>query len=73
MIMALIAFVVLLGFGVSMEELTWLHAGLCLLFAITGFVAFVAFQWPLVAYFAGLALADIVLVLVIFKGDILIR
>ncbi len=70
---ALIAFVVLLGFGISMEELTWLHAGLCLVFAAAVLVAFAAFQWPFILYFVGLALTDVVLVIVVFKGDIQIR
>ena len=73
MCFALIAFVVLLGFGVSMEELTWLHAGLCLFLAAAALVAFAAFQWPFILYFSVLAITDVVLVIVVFKGDIQIR
>lgn len=68
-----IAFVILLVLGVSLDELTWLGAGLCLFVAVATLVVFAVFQWPVMIYFVGLTFADIVLILVIFKGDITIR
>lgn len=73
MLLALIAFVVLLVMGVSLEEITWGQAGMCILLAVAALVAFAALHWPLIAYFSGLAIADVILILVVFKGDIVIR
>ncbi len=73
MLFVLIAFVVLLGFGVSMEELTWLQVGMCVFLAVAALAAFALSQWPPILYFVGLTVVDVVLVLVIFKGDVQIR
>lgn len=73
MFFALIAFVVLLVFGIVMDELRWSHVGLCLFLAAGAFVAIELVQWPSVVFFSVLAMMDAVLVIVIFKGDIRIR
>ena len=73
MLFAPIVFIVLLVFGIVMGELTWAHVGLCLLLAAIAFVMIAALRWPFIVYFSSLAVMDIVLVLVIFKGDIQIR
>lgn len=73
MLFALIAFVVLLGFGVSMEELSWPQVAMCVFLAVAALVAFALFQWPPILLFVGLAVADVALVLAVFKGDIQIR
>jgi hypothetical protein len=73
MLFALIGFVVLLGFGIVMEELTWPQVGLCLLLAIGALAVIIALQWPSIVFSSALALLDVVLVLVVFKGDIQIR
>ena len=73
MLIALIVFIVLLVFGINMGELRLSHAGLCLLFAAVALATIVAFQWPFVIFSSVLAVMDVVLVLVIFKGDIRIR
>jgi len=70
MLFALIAFIVLLIVGFAMDELTWSNIGLCVLIAVTMFIVFGIFQWPFLIYTVVLAVLDIVLVLVIFKGDI---
>jgi hypothetical protein len=73
MLLPLLVFIILLVMGVSMEEWTWLHVGLYLFIAVAIAAAFTVFQWPVVLYFVGLALVDIVMLLVIFQGDVRIR
>ncbi len=73
MLIALIAFFVLLAFGINMGELRLSHAGLCLLFAVVTLAMIAALQWPFIIFSSILAMMDVFLVLVIFKGDIRIR
>ena len=73
MFFALIAFIVLLVFGILMDELRWPHVGLCLFLAAGAFVVIELFQWSPIVFFSVLAMMDAVLVIVIFKGDIKIR
>lgn len=73
MLIALIVFIVLLVFGINMDELRWRHVGLCLLLAASALVMIVVFQWQFIIFSSVLAVMDVVLVLVIFKGDIRIR
>jgi len=70
MLIALIAFFVLLVFGINMGELRLSHVGLCLLFAVVTLVTIAALQWPFIIFSSILAMMDVFLVLVIFKGDI---
>lgn len=70
MLLSLIAFVVLLAFGISLGELELSHVGLCLAVAVGALLVIVACGWPGVVFFSILAVMDAVLVVVIFKGDI---
>jgi len=71
--LALIAFVVLLAMGASMQELQWPHVVGCMLFAAAVFAVVALLQWSFAIFYSVLAVIDIVLVLIIFKGDIRIR
>jgi hypothetical protein len=73
MLFALVALIVLCVMGLHLEELRWSHVGLCILLAIGGLLLFAHFRWPPLAYTVVLAAIDIVLILVVFKGDIRIR
>jgi hypothetical protein len=73
MCFALIVFVVLLGCGIAMDELGWLHAGLWVLAAIGTGAVIALLQWPFALLCAVIAIMDVVLILVIFKGDLRIR
>ena len=70
MLITLIAFVVLLSFGVSLDELTWVQAVLLVLFAVVVCTVIILLQWPPLVIFSTLAFMDAILVIVIFKGDI---
>ena len=73
MLFALVAFIVLLIAGLVKDEVRWMHVGLYLLFAAGALITFVAFDWQPNFYTIVLAVMDIVLVLVVFKGDIQMR
>ena len=73
MLFALIALLFLLIAGVYLGELRGGHVIFCLLIAVAGLFLFHRFGWHLNAYTAVLGAIDVVLVLVIFKGDIRIR
>lgn len=72
MLFALIVFVVLLVAGLVLGELSWRQVG--------GFAAVVGAPFvlhylslPFLIYFGVLAVLDVTLVLMIFKGDIRVR
>ena len=73
MLFALVTFITLLIAGLVMDELRWSHVGLCLLFAAGALALFAMFHWQPNLYVAVLAVMDIVLILIIFKGNIGIR
>jgi len=73
MLFALVALIVLLVIGLYLGELRASHVVFCLAVAAGGLFVFYQFKWPLLAYTAVLAAVDVVLILVIFKGDIRIR
>jgi hypothetical protein len=73
MLLALIVFIMLLACGIFMQELRWMHVGMCLLLVVLAAALFATFHWQPIFYNAVLAGMDIVLILVIFKGDISIR
>jgi hypothetical protein len=73
MLLALIAFFVLLGSGIAMGELTWLQAGLWSIFAVVAGVVMAVLQWSAILFYVLLAVLDVVLILVIFHGDIKIN
>jgi len=59
--------------GLWLGELRWRHIFLACLVAVAGFVLFAVFQWHPAGYTAVIGAIDIVLILVIFKGDIRLR
>lgn len=73
MLFPLIAFVCLLIFGRIQDELSWRQIGLFLLIGIVSLILLQVFHAPAFLYIVILALLDIVLVLIVFKGDIQIR
>lgn len=73
MLFALVALVVLLMIGLYLSELRASHVVICLAIAAGGLFVFHELRWPFLAYTAVLAAIDVVLILVIFKGDIRIR
>lgn len=73
MLFALVALIVLLILGLYLGELRASHILSCLAVAAGGFFVFAQLRWPFLAYTAVLAAIDLVLILVIFKGDIKIR
>jgi len=73
MLLALIVFFMLLACGIYMQELHWVHVGMCLLLVVLVAGLFVTFHWQPIFYNVVLVGMDIVLILVIFKGDITIR
>ena len=73
MLFPLVALIVLLIVGLVMDELRWSHVGLCLLFVVGALMVFAAFHWQPIIFTVVLAVMDIVLILVIFKGNIQIR
>jgi hypothetical protein len=73
MLFALVALFVLLILGLYLRELRASHVVFTLAIAAGGLFVFNQLGWPILAYTAVLAAIDIVLILVIFKGDIRIR
>ena len=73
MLSALVAMIVLLILGLYLGELRGSHVVLCLAIAVGGVFVFYQLRWPFLAYTAVLGLIDVILILVIFKGDIRIR
>lgn len=73
MLFALVALVFLLIVGVYLGELRASHVLLWLAVAVVGLFVFYHLGWPFGAYTVVLATIDVVLILVIFKGDIRIR
>jgi len=70
MLFALIAMVVLLILGLRLGELRWRHVAMVITITIGAFALFIRFKLPPLLYTGVLAGIDIVLILVIFKGDI---
>ena len=73
MLFAFAAFLALLILGIVKDELRVLQAATFLVAAIAAFFICTLFQWPIFAHTAFIALLDIVLVLIIFRGDIRLR
>ena len=73
MLFALAAMFVLFVVGLWLGELRWLHILYALLVALIGFLAFAFFGWHPAGYVVVIAAIDIVLILMIFKGDISLR
>jgi hypothetical protein len=73
MLLALAAMIVLFAVGLRLGELRWMHVVYCLVAAIFGLFVFAAFNWHPIGYTAILAGIDIILILAIFKSDIVIR
>lgn len=73
MLFALIVFIALLIIGFILQELSWWQIVLFLGVAAAAFYGFYLLWLPLAAYAAVLGLLDIILILIIFKGDITIR
>ena len=70
MLFVLIVFVGLLIVGIKLQELAWSHVVLFILTLVAVSILVGVFRLPPVFLTALLALLDIVLVLMIFKGDI---
>jgi len=66
----LIVFVGLLIVGLYLQELEWRHVGWLLLILGGVFLAVAVFRLPSIFFTAILAVLDVVLILMIFKGDI---
>ncbi|CAN5518665.1 hypothetical protein BH09VER1_BH09VER1_51370 [soil metagenome] len=73
MLFALAAFLILLILGIVKDEIRALHAAAFLVLAIIAFLVVGFLEWPLFAYATFIALLDIILILLIFKGDVRIR
>jgi|LakMenEpi03Aug12_release.lakeMendotaPanAssembly.Ray.scaffolds.fasta_scaffold475890_1 hypothetical protein len=73
MLFALIVFIALLISGLVLQELCWSKTALFLGVAAAVLCGFYLFRLPLAAYAAPLCVLDIILILIIFKGDINIR
>ncbi len=73
MIFAPIALIVLLLAGISLGELRVAGALFWLAAAAGALVAFYLLDWPITIYIAGIGVADIVLIIVIFKCDLRIH
>jgi len=73
MLFALATMLVLFVLGLWLEELRWLHIFYALMIAVLGFAAFALFGWHPAGYVVVIALIDVVLILMIFKGDISLR
>jgi hypothetical protein len=73
MLFALATMLVLFIVGLWLNELRWLHILYALVVALIGFVAFAFFGWHPAGYVVVIATIDIVLILMIFKGDISLR
>jgi len=66
----LIVFVGLLIVGLYLQELEWRHVGWLLVIVVVVFVIVGVFRLPSLLFTAILAVLDVILVLMIFKGDI---
>lgn len=73
MLFALAVFLVLLISGIIKDELRVLQAAVFLVVAVAAFFLVALLQWPVFAYTAFIALLDVVLILMIFKGDVHLR
>lgn len=73
MLFALAVFLVLLILGIVKDELRVLHAAAFLVMAIAVFFVVALLHWPIFAYTAFIALLDIVLILMVFRGDVRLR
>lgn len=73
MLIILILLIVLPVTGVDLGELRAPHVLFCLATAVGGVFVCYELRWSLGPYFATVAVMDIVLVVVIFKGDIRIH
>ncbi len=73
MLFPLVAFVVLLIIGLFKQELSWGQVGLFILIAVGGLFGLHFFGVHFAAYAAVLGFFDVVLILMIFKGDISLR
>lgn len=73
MLFVLIAFIALLTIGFVLQELSWWQIAIFLGAAAVLLYGFYLFWLPLAAYTAVLGMLDIILILMIFKGDITIR
>ena len=73
MLLVLFIFIGLLIVGRIKDELRWSHVATCLCVALGFLTAFIKFGWQPSFYIAVLAVLDIILLLVVFKGDIQIR
>lgn len=73
MLVALVAFITLLIVGVYLQELTWKHVITFIALALAGLVALFLLDIHPLAYAAVLVVLDIIMILLIFKGDIRLR
>ncbi len=73
MLFAPAVFLVLLILGIVKDELRVLQAAVFLVVAIAVFFVVALLQWPIFAYTAFIALLDIVLILMVFRGDVRLR
>ena len=73
MLLVLFVFIGLLIVGRVKDELRWSHVAVCLCLALGALTAFIKFGWQPNFYIAVLGILDVILLLVVFKGDIQIR
>ena len=73
MLIALLAFVILLAAGLYLDELQWRHVAVAIVVALGSLTAIVLLGWQPAFFTIVLCLIDVVLILAIFKGDITIR
>lgn len=73
MLLVLFVFIGLLIVGRVKDELSWSQIGVYLFLAVGALAAFIGFRWEPNLYIAVLGVLDVVLLLVVFKGDIQIR
>ena len=68
LLIAIVAFVVLLIAGLYLEELTWKHVGIWVVIAVGAYVVLVELVDPSMNFFsAALAVIDLVLAVIIFR------
>ncbi len=70
MLTSFILFIGLLIAGRMMDELQWYHIALCVLIAVGALLAFPFLHWQSNLGMAVLSVMNVVLILIIFKGDI---
>jgi hypothetical protein len=63
----------LLILGIVKDELRVLQAATFLVVAVVAFFLVGLLGWPIFAYTAFIALLDIILILLIFRGDVRLR